>query len=319
MKVMVTGAGGFVGRALLKRLVENDHEVVGLDNHADGIPDCTRKVIGDICALDVLTDAFGDGCDAIIHLATVPGGAAEADPAASRRVNIEAMYNLLEIAREAGSRPRIVFASSIAVLGNPLPETGVDDATPVAPQMVYGGHKAMMETAIAMMSNRGEIDGVSLRLPAVLARPKGPSGLKSAFMSELFHALRAHQEFVCPVSENATIWAVSISGCVTNLLHALTFESSLLPVTRAVTLPALQTRIADLVSSIARQCGTSPELVRYAPDTALEDAFGRYPVLKTTAAERAGFCHDGDLDSLVGAALSEIAASDFGHDGAHQD
>lgn len=230
---------------------------------------------------------------------------------ASRRINIDAMYDLLEAAKAAGraggTRPRVVYASSIAVFGDPLPASGVDDTTPLAPKMVYGGHKAMMELAINMMHQRGEIEGVTVRLPGILARPKGPSGMKSAFMSDLFHALRAGEAFTCPVSEHATIWAQSVSQCAQNLLHALTMDAGLMPHTRTVTLPAQRIMMGDLATEIARQCGTSADLVTYRPDAALEAAFGAHPPLATPAAERAGFAHDGDLATLVANALSVIA------------
>jgi nucleoside-diphosphate-sugar epimerase len=264
--------------------------------------------VGDICSAAVRAEALRDGCRALVHLATVPGGAAESDPAASRRVNIDAMYDLLDDAKAAGDRPRVVYASSIAVFGDPLPPAGVDDATPLAPRMVYGGHKAMMEVAIAMMHHRGEIEGVSVRLPGILARPKGPSGMKSAFMSDLFHALRAGEPFTCPVSADATIWAQSVSRCADNLLHAISMDASLMPATRVVTLPAQRITMGDLAAEIARQCGTSADLVSYRPDAALEAAFGAHPPLFTPAADYAGFAHDGDTARLVANALSVIAA-----------
>lgn len=307
MTIIITGAGGFVGRELVRMLVADGKSVVGIDSSAAGIPEGARAVAGDICSAEVRAEAFRDGCSALVHLATVPGGAAEADPAASRRVNIDAMYDLLEAARATGNRPRIVYASSIAVFGDPLPLEGVDDLTPLSPKMVYGGHKAMMETAVAMMSNRGEIDGVTVRLPGILARPKGPSGMKSAFMSDLFHALRAGEAFVCPVSQGATIWAQSVSRCAENLRHALTLDSARMPVTRAVTLPAQRITMGDLAAEIARQSGADIGLVSYAPDAALEAAFGAQPALATPAAERAGFAHDGDLAALVANALAVIA------------
>jgi nucleoside-diphosphate-sugar epimerase len=309
MPIVVTGAAGFVGRHLVTSLLADGAKVVALDVNTDALADHDnlRTLPGDIASADIREAAMRDGCDALVHLATVPGGAAEADPAASRRINIDAMYDLLLAARAANDCPQIVYASSIAVFGDPLPAGGVDDATPLAPKMVYGGHKAMMETAVSMMHHRGEITGVTVRLPGILARPKGPSGLKSAFMSDLFHALRAGEAFTCPVSDGATIWAQSVTRCVANLRHALTVDPALMPSTRVVTLPAQRITMGALAAEIAAQCGVSPSLVRYAPDAALEAGFGTQPALATPAADAAGFSHDGDLATLVRNALAVVA------------
>ncbi|WP_179504581.1 MULTISPECIES: NAD-dependent epimerase/dehydratase family protein [unclassified Sphingomonas] len=305
MTILITGAGGFVGREIVARLLAQGRGVVAMDTVPDGIPAGARVVAGDLGDAAVRAAALGEGVSAIIHLATVPGGAAEADPAASRRINIDAMYDLLLEATALG-RPRFVYASSIAVYGDPLPAR-VDDATPLSPKMIYGAHKAMMEHAVALFANRSAIEGVTVRLPGILARPKGPSGMKSAFMSNLFHALKAGEAFVCPVSAGATIWAQSVAACADNFLHALALDTALLPPTYAVTLPALRVTMGDLASEVARQCGVHADLVSYAPDAALEAAFGAQPPLETPAAERAGFAHDGDIARLVESALATLA------------
>ncbi|SLK11668.1 NAD-dependent epimerase/dehydratase family protein [Novosphingobium mathurense] len=306
MKILVTGAGGFVGRQLVSLLLDQGHEVTGLDTVAVGIPPGARSVEGDLGSAAVRADALGHGCEALVHLATVPGGAAEVDPVASRRINIDAMYDLLLEAAALTPGLRVAYASSIAVYGDPLPGH-VDDATPLSPKMIYGGHKAMMEHAVAMFSNRGMINGVTVRLPGILARPKGPSGMKSAFMSNLFHALREGEPFTCPVSAGGTIWAESVARCAMNFSHALTLDTALLPPNRAVTLPALRVTMGDLAQEVASQCGVSVDLVTYEPDAALEAAFAAQPPLETPAAERAGFAHDGNLAKLVANALGTLA------------
>jgi nucleoside-diphosphate-sugar epimerase len=306
MNVVVTGAGGFVGRELVKRLLGAGRAVTGIDTHAGGIPEGARAVAGDLADPAVRAEAMAGGIDALVHLATVPGGAAEADPAASRRINVDAMYDLLLEAAAANPGLRVVYASSIAVYGDPLPAK-VDDATPLSPKMIYGGHKAMMEHAVAMFSNRGMIDGVTVRLPGILARPKGPSGMKSAFMSDLFHALKAGEAFTCPVSAAGMIWAQSVGRCAENFVHALTLDSALMPPGRAVTLPAQRIAMGALAQEIARQCGADAGLVSYAPDAALEAAFAAQPPLATPAAEHAGFAHDGNLANLVSSALATLS------------
>ncbi|MCX7677496.1 MAG: NAD-dependent epimerase/dehydratase family protein [Alteraurantiacibacter sp.] len=306
MRVIVTGAGGFVGRHIVRLLLARGDEVIALDNAGEVIPAGTRALVGDIADPALQEKAFAGGCDALIHLATVPGGAAEADPAASRRVNVDAVHDLLDRAAACRNRPRVIYASSIAVLGEHLAPAGVDDSAPVSPHLIYGGHKAMMEPLVATYSNRGAIDGASLRLPGILARPRAPSGMKSAFMSNLFHALKAGEPFTCPTTPEATIWAESVSRCAANFVHALSCDTALLPSTRAVTLPALRFSMGELAAEIARQCKTSITLVSWQPDPALQAAFGNYPPLATPAAQRAGFAADTNLASLVASALATL-------------
>jgi nucleoside-diphosphate-sugar epimerase len=302
MRIIVTGAGGFVGSRLARALA--GHEVVALDSLPAGIPDLPNvtSVVGDLCDSEVLVAALAAGCDAVVHLATVPGGAAEQNPELARRVNVDGTMKLAAAAMQAGKKPRFVFASSIAVFGGDLPAS-VDDTTPLSPQLLYGGHKAMLEQWLATLARRGDLDAISLRLSGVVARPRGPSGMKSAFMSDVFHALRAADPFVMPVSAAATSWLTSVECAVGNLLHALNVDLANAPRDRTITLPALHLRMHDLVAEIARQAGAATELVSYAPDAPLEAAFGALPPLFTPAAERLGFSNDGDLSALVARTL----------------
>lgn len=305
MRIVVTGAGGFVGREICRLLLQRGDDVVGLDVNGGDMVSGIQQINGELADGSTRRALFSAGCDALIHLATVPGGAAEADAVASRLVNVDAMYDLLLDAAECRPGLRVVYASSIAVLGDTLPPI-VDDQTPLSPRMIYAGHKAMMEDAVAMFSNRGAIDGVTIRLPGILARPRAPSGMKSAFMSDLFHALKNNEPFKCPVSAEGTIWAQSVRKCAENFVHATLLNSAILPMSRAVTLPAIRTTMGDLAAEIAAQCQVSSDLVSYHPDKLLEDAFARQPKLLTPAAELAGFSHDGNCANLVMNALASI-------------
>ncbi len=302
MTVLVTGAGGFVGRAVVRALLAAEHDVVATDMASAAIPAGARVLAGDLADPALRAALLQPGVSGVIHLATVPGGAAEADPVASRRINLDAGYDLITEAAAISPGVRFVFASSIAVFGDAWPAQ-VDDATPPAPRLIYGGHKAMIEAAVAMYSTRGAIDGISLRLPGIITRPPAPSGMKSAFLSNLFHALRASERFICPVGPEATMWLQSLPVAVKNLVHALTVPAAALPATRAVNLPALRVRMDDLVAAVAQACGTDPALVTYVPDPALQAGFGNQPPLITPAADKAGFIRDADLVALVTGAM----------------
>ncbi|MFX5476595.1 NAD-dependent epimerase/dehydratase family protein, partial [Acinetobacter baumannii] len=86
----------------------------------------------------------------------------------SRRVNLDAtldLFNLLAEGRATGSAlPVVVYASTIAVYGTPLPDP-VTPATPTRPALIYGAHKRACEILLADATRRGVLDGRSLRLP----------------------------------------------------------------------------------------------------------------------------------------------------------
>lgn len=296
MRIIITGGGGFVGRALASELAGR-HELVLVDARLGGQP----GIEGDLCDPATLERAFAGGCDAVIHLATVPGGAAEQDPLAAKRVNLDATMALVDAAARAGQRPRFLFASSIAVFGDPLPPL-VDDTTPLAPRMLYGAHKAMMEQWLATQTRRGAISALSLRLPGIVARPRAPSGMKSAFMSDVFHALKRGEAIVLPVSASATMWLMSVAQVARNLTHALEIDAQ-----GSLTLPARRLSMDELVGALLAATGASQELVTYNPDSAMELAFGRQPALSTPTAAGLGFAADRDLTALVESALSTLS------------
>ncbi len=302
MRVVVTGAGGFVGAALVRALAFEGARVTALDSQSFTAPSAVRKIVGDILDPYAVGAALADGADIVIHLAALPGGAAAADPALSRRINVDATLNLFDAVGAANPSVRLVYASTVAVLGPSLPER-VDDSTPRRPGMAYGAHKLMAEIALAELTRQRALDGIAVRLPGIVARPGGNTALKSAFMSDVFHAVAGGRPFVSPVSHGATMWLMSLRCCVRNLLHASNVDPSHLPEARALTLPVVRASMAELVAAIARHCGTDPSLVSYAPDAQLEHAFGNYPTLETGLADAAGFASDGGLDDLVSAVL----------------
>jgi nucleoside-diphosphate-sugar epimerase len=302
MNLLITGANGFIGQALVRRLLEAidppPTRLTLLDLHAGEYADPRVVAIaGDIADPQVLERAFTQPVDAIFHLASIPGGMAERDYALGYRINIEATAALLHRAGVQGNTPTFVFASSIAALGAPLPDA-VDDATPLRPGMSYGAQKQIGEILLQDVSRRGLVDGRAVRLPGIVMRPPARTGQLSAFMSDLIRETAAGRAYTCPVSAQATLWLMSVERIVDNLLHAARMPTP--GATRAWTLPALHLSIAELISAVGQHRGLdAAALVNFQPDPALEQAFGAYPPLSTPAADALGFRHDGDAVALV--------------------
>ena len=311
MRVMITGAAGFLGRLLVQQLLHRGQlrgqpleALVLLDQQLEGFPSDPRLrlLAGSIAESTLLRRALADGVDVVFHLVSVPGGAAEEHYALGRQVNLLATLELLDQLRNAARPPVLVYASSVAVYGAQLPAR-MDEQWMPRPALSYGAHKVMVETQLNDLARRGEVDGRALRLPGIVARPREQNGLRSAFMSDLMHALAAGENYCCPVSPQATAWWMSARCCVDNLLHAAELQNP--GPQRVWQLPVLHLAMDQVVEALAEAFGDDRRaLVSYQPNADLEALFGRFPPLRTPQSRALGFHHDGSAQTLVRNALS---------------
>lgn len=306
--ILVTGAGGFIGQRLAHAL-EHDPRFadcrITLTDIRIGRPpvgDRFRVVEGDLGQDAVREEALTERADLIFHLAGILGGAAEADPQLARRVNLDATLDLFEAVYDAKKPPRIVFASSIAVFGPPLPPSVDDDTHPVA-SMVYGAQKRMIEVALEQATARGWIDGYALRLPGIVARADADARLKSAFFNTMFFDFAAGKDIKLPVGPDGTTWLISVPACVEAFLHAGQLSAGAGGRRRAFTLPAQRVRIADLIAGLSELFPQSRSHVTYEVDDILHAQFATQPALETRLADDLGFKHDGSIDALIANAM----------------
>ena len=303
--VLITGAAGFIGRALARALRADPR--LGPDGLllTDQVIDGPGSLAGNVADASHQQRLFARPVDRLFHLAGIVSGAAEADFEAGLRVNLEATLALLECCRRqaqaGGPRVRFVYASSIAVFGVPLP-AHIDDHTPALPTLSYGAHKRVIELLIDDYTRRGFIDGRALRLPGVVVRPPLPNGALSGFNSDLIREPLAGRSYTCPVGPQATTWLCSLPRVIDNLLRLGDLPGEAIGAVRTVNAPALAVSVAQIVAALAQSDARAPARVRFAdaPAPGLVAQFGAWPLACTfDRAAALGLGADADLASLL--------------------
>ena len=167
MKVAVTGASGFVGKAVVDALARAGHQPIAIVRAASSARGETRTS-GDLLAADFAP--LFEGCDAVVNCAARVHVTAREDPATAERafdaMNAELPVRMASAAKKGGVR-RFVQLSSVAAISSISPaNTMIDDDSAAQPESPYGRAKRAADEALAAMSDNS-MTIVSLRPPAI--------------------------------------------------------------------------------------------------------------------------------------------------------
>jgi len=164
-KILVTGVAGYIGSAVANLLLQDGHQVIGLDNLSTGFESFVPKGVdfyeGDITDFEVM-NKLGKEVDGVIHLAGLKyAGQSHLDPDSFYRVNTLGALNAGVAARNS-QLGIIVFSSSCSVYGNLLSSVATEESetNPVSP---YGKSKLMAETILKDFADTYGLKLVSLR------------------------------------------------------------------------------------------------------------------------------------------------------------
>jgi UDP-glucose 4-epimerase len=160
-RILVTGGAGFIGSHIVDLIAARGNQVIVLDNETTGkreyVNPAAEFIHGDVRQPDDLTPIFARGVDAVLHIA----GQASirlsfADPTQDLNVNTLGTINILQqcIAHRV---PRLLFASSMTIYGNPIITPTPEDAAP-APVNYYAVTKYAAERYVHITAARKDLD-----------------------------------------------------------------------------------------------------------------------------------------------------------------
>jgi nucleoside-diphosphate-sugar epimerase len=169
MKIVVTGAGGFVATYLVPMLADRGHKIIALQKTASGRKDITTISTGYLTPDDSLGYLL-EGVDCMVHLAGYAHDLVTSDSDALdryRKTNVELTQRLAQEAAKHGVR-RFVFISSVKAIGESSPvDKPFDETTDLDPTGSYACSKADAEKRLAMVAKETGLEVVILRPPLV--------------------------------------------------------------------------------------------------------------------------------------------------------
>ncbi len=317
MRVLITGAAGFIGQMVVQALAKRDTlRLDGAERRIAAIiaADIAEAPLAALAAthrrihalpgsLDdpaVLARITADAPDLIIHMAAVVSGQAEADWDLGMAVNLRGTLALIEACRRMGRAPVVVFASSVAVFSCADNDTITEDTLP-APRSSYGTQKLMGELALRDASRRGFLKARALRFPTIAVRPGAPNKAASSFASAIIREPLAGKPAILPVARDLRLHLASPSRALDYTLHACGLEQAALQGETTLTLPGITTSVGAMIDTLARLAGPGvAEHIAEQPDPAVAAIVTSWPgEIRCPRARALGFEPDDGIAALI--------------------
>lgn len=208
-RVLITGAAGQIGSELTVALrkkfgadnvVASDRKTkTSIELRNSGpfeVVDCT-----DAAAVESVVKKYEVGT--IYHLAALLSAVAEANPQLAWKINIDGLYNVLEVAREHACA--VFVPSSIGAFGHSTPLDGTPQDTIQRPSTMYGVTKVAGELLCDYYHKRFGVDTRGVRYPGIISNVTLPGGGTTDYAVEIFYEAIRHGKYTCFLREGTKL------------------------------------------------------------------------------------------------------------------
>ncbi len=215
---------------------------------------CDRKTVEDVVKkYDV---------DTIYHLAAILSAVGEKNPQLAWKVNVDGLYNVLEVSREYDLR--VFWPSSIAVFGPKTPKHNTPQDTILCPTTMYGVTKVAGELLCKYYADKYGLDVRGVRYPGIISSETLPGGGTTDYAVEMFYAAIKREKYVCFVREDTVLPMMYMPDAIDAAIMLMNANSSKLTYRVGYNVSGMSFSAGELASEIKKHV---PDFeVEYKPD-----------------------------------------------------
>ncbi|UCC76962.1 MAG: L-threonine 3-dehydrogenase [Anaerolineales bacterium] len=302
-RILVTGAVGQIGSELTPALRKRygSENVVACGHKTTPSP--KLREAGPFEFIDVTRRDTVEAAveryeiDTIYHLAAILSAVGEQKPHLAWDVNINGLYNILEIARER-KLSRVFCPSSIAAFGPETPRDNTPQETVLRPKTMYGVTKVAGELLCDYYFHRFGLDVRGVRYPGIISNETPPGGGTTDYAVEIFYEAIKHKRYSCFLREDTVLPMMYMPDCIKAAIDLMEADLSQLKRHADYNVAAFSFSPTELVAEIQKHI---PELAcAYDPDFRQQIADSWPRTLDDSAArEDWGWEPDYDLEAMV--------------------
>jgi len=269
-RLLVTGAVCQIGSELtmeLRKKYGNDN-VVAMGRKtkpSDTLLNSGPFVFGDVTDISSLNEIIQkNDIDTVYHMAAILSAVGENNPQLAYNVNMNGLYNVLELARER-NLVRVMVPSSIAVFGPESPQDNTPQETVLRPTTMYGVTKVAGELLADYYFHRFGVDVRGLRYPGIISSETLPGGGTTDYAVEIFYEAIKNKRYKCFVREDTVLPMMYMPDCIRGTIMLMEADLSRLKHHSDFNLAGLSFSAGDLANEIKKHI---PEFVcEYEPDS----------------------------------------------------
>jgi nucleoside-diphosphate-sugar epimerase len=267
-RILMTGAAGQIGselaQALRKKFGRDNVLVTDIVRPPAALAEAGPFELVDVtdhAALDGLIVRFG--VDTVYHLAALLSATGEKNPQKAWNVNMNGLYNVLEIARARGL-VRVFSPSSIAVFGPATPREMTPQDTVLGPTTMYGVTKVAGELLCDYYMQKYGLDVRGCRYPGIISHLTLPGGGTTDYAVAIFYDAVRHGRYTCFLREDTRLPMMYMPDCLKCTLDLMDADFARLKHHSSFNVTAMSFTAGELAAEIRRHVPLFE--VRYEPD-----------------------------------------------------